>query len=219
MSEICLELNMIRKSNTFTLVELLVVIAIISMLAGIMLPALSRARAKGQESTCLNNLKQINLLISSYEIDYSGIYPYAVNAPPWGASEGWMNLISKSNGDRYSFICPNERVRQFSYSLNCVRIYNNTLTYGSWNAVELTRGSTSPSSFILVEESDSDMFSVTDSDHDNYTQGACRFMEPEPKHKKSGAPMLYLDGHAKVEKRFDISRMSYFTDEMAEWHQ
>lgn len=93
--------------GAFTLIELLVVIAIIALLASLLLPALSRAKARGKQAACMSNLHQIGLALRMYADDNDGFLPTTTHGA--GTNASWIYQLSPfvGHGNRIR-LCPSD---------------------------------------------------------------------------------------------------------------
>jgi prepilin-type N-terminal cleavage/methylation domain-containing protein/prepilin-type processing-associated H-X9-DG protein len=136
-----------RSADGFTLIELLVVIAIISVLAALLLPAMNKAKRKGYEAACINNVRQLTAAWMMYTADHAGrmVRNTSAATPYWqGDGISWMDGNAYADPDdsgvRRGLLSPyfqdpaivrcqadNSRMRAFGRTFNRSRSYSLSL--------------------------------------------------------------------------------------------
>jgi prepilin-type N-terminal cleavage/methylation domain-containing protein/prepilin-type processing-associated H-X9-DG protein len=213
-----------RAGAGFTLVELLVVMAVICLLAALLLPCLSKAKAQAKSAACKSNLSQIGREMAMYVSDNNS-YPPALGGPPFQTWAGHLTHYSPNNWTNISWNCPtyaaNGGIVKWDPPPLAGGKFDASISY-SFNANGMSGKGTSLGlgelKLIVHEQqvmSPSEMYFVGDTrpvwiENDHGFIGSAimnpwRFSfgtEANPPHSQ-GYNMLFTDGHVGLVKRRD----------------
>lgn len=204
------------KKKNFTLIELLIVISIIAILASMLLPALNQARRSAYKSSCLSNLKQVQLNSSLYADDYNGFLVLSFDAGgQYMESSGILGINSGTVGNYVKnnniYVCPGTAPNKYKNARCVYASRSSRFHYPTKLRYYYSGGSYLPVK-LLTKPSDSfqfgDGYTITGSGYTQYfnmqyfqvpyphdSNSACvnGFFES---HGSAGLNLSFYDGHA-----------------------
>jgi prepilin-type N-terminal cleavage/methylation domain-containing protein/prepilin-type processing-associated H-X9-DG protein len=183
-----------QKERAFTLIELLVVIAIIAILAGLMLPALARAKEKSRSISCLSSIRQIGIASVIYAQDHDETLPTSSHE-----NASWVETLQPYTSGTNLWRCPSDSNRKRPYSF----AINNFLLPPSTNSTTPNFSKTtlipSPSETLHMGEcadayDRSDHFHFAQGHHGGYDSTNFVLQVAVRRHQTAGN-YLFSDGH------------------------
>ena len=216
--------------KNFTLIELLVVIAIIAILAGMLLPALNKARASGQSANCKNSLKSIGTFISMYATSNDDWLPAIYDGRRGGNADAWIWPFLEKQGiglpkQAYKYTgcaTPRPKIKekadvydnQYDYGLfgynGYLGYYTSTgaqgpgysQTYGAGKLVRVV----SPSNKLLAGDTTRDLTLGYIRYYEDYTQDGLGWLHG------GSANIVFIDGHVAGHRYSEFERITNLED-------